>query len=45
MAFACASSGKTVEVNHPDAASLDRSVVGEIQTVPARTGDSARAWL
>lgn len=38
-------SGKMVEVNHPDAASLDRSVAGRIQTVPARTADSARARL
>lgn len=37
--------GNMVEVNHPDAASLDRSVIGEIEKVPAETGDSARARL
>lgn len=34
-----------LEVNHPDAASLDRSVVGEIDKVPAQTEESARARL
>lgn len=34
-----------VEVNHPDAASLDRSVVGEIERVPAHTEESASARL
>lgn len=34
--------GNMVEVNHPDAASLDRSVVGEIEKVPAKSRESAR---
>ncbi|MDN5698096.1 MAG: VOC family protein [Rubrobacter sp.] len=37
--------GNMVEVNHPDAASLDRSVVGEIEKVPANSQESARATL
>lgn len=37
--------GNMVEVNHPDAASLDRSVVGEIEKVSAQTEESARARL
>ncbi len=37
--------GNMVEVNYPDAASLDRSVVGQIEKVPAKSQESAKAKL
>ncbi len=37
--------GNMVEVNFPDAAALDRSVIGEIEKVPSETQESARAKL
>lgn len=37
--------GNMVEVNHPDAASLDTSVVGEPEAVPAHTDEAAKARL
>lgn len=37
--------GNMVEVNHPDAASLDRSIFGEIERVPAESEESAKATL
>ena len=37
--------GNMVEVNYPDAASLDRSVVGQIERVPAKSQESAKAKL
>lgn len=37
--------GNMVEVNYPDAASLDRSVVGEIQKVPAGEPPGARLYM
>ena len=37
--------GNMVEVNHPDAAALDRSVIGEIEKVPSKTQESAKAKL
>lgn len=37
--------GNMVEVNHPDATAVDRSVVGEIEQVPANSQESARARL
>jgi lactoylglutathione lyase len=37
--------GNMVEVNHPDAAALDRSVVGRIEKVPAKSQESAQARL
>jgi catechol 2,3-dioxygenase-like lactoylglutathione lyase family enzyme len=37
--------GNMVEVNWPDATTLDRSVVGEIEKVPVRTEEGARARL
>jgi catechol 2,3-dioxygenase-like lactoylglutathione lyase family enzyme len=37
--------GNMVEVNHPDAAALDRSVIGEIEKVPSKTQESAKAQL
>ena len=37
--------GNTVEVNYPDAAALDRSVVGQIEKVPVKSQESAKARL
>jgi hypothetical protein len=37
--------GNMVEVNYPRAAALDRSVIGEIEQVPAENRESARASL
>jgi lactoylglutathione lyase len=37
--------GNMVEVNYPDAATLDRSVVGYIEKVPAKSQESAKAKL
>lgn len=37
--------GNMVEVNYPDAAGLDRSVVGEIQKVPAGESAGARLYM
>jgi catechol 2,3-dioxygenase-like lactoylglutathione lyase family enzyme len=37
--------GNMVEVNHPDASALDRSVVVEIEKVPIETEEGARAEL
>jgi catechol 2,3-dioxygenase-like lactoylglutathione lyase family enzyme len=37
--------GNMVEVNYPDAAALDHSVVGQIEKVPARSQESAKAKL
>ncbi|MDP9475925.1 MAG: VOC family protein [Actinomycetota bacterium] len=38
-------SGNMVEVNHPDASALDRSVLGEIEKVPVETEEGAEAEL
>ena len=35
--------GNMVEVNYPDAAALDCPVVGQIEKVPAKSQESARA--
>jgi catechol 2,3-dioxygenase-like lactoylglutathione lyase family enzyme len=37
--------GNMVEVNYPDAAALEHSVVGQIEKVPARSQESAKAKL
>ena len=37
--------GNMVEVNCPDVAKLDRSVLGEIEKVPVETEEGARARL
>ncbi len=37
--------GNMVEVNYPDAAALDSSVVGQIEKVPAKSQESAKARL
>lgn len=34
-----------VEVNHPDVSALDRSILGEIEKVPVKTEEGARAEL
>jgi catechol 2,3-dioxygenase-like lactoylglutathione lyase family enzyme len=38
-------SGNMVEVNYPDATALNRSVVGQIEKVPAKSQDAAKARL
>jgi catechol 2,3-dioxygenase-like lactoylglutathione lyase family enzyme len=37
--------GNMVEVNYPDAAALDRSVIGEIEKVPAKSPEATKAKL
>lgn len=37
--------GNMVEVNQPEASALDRSVVGQIEKVPVKTEEGARAKL
>ncbi len=37
--------GNMVEVNWPDVTTLDRSVVGEIRKIEARTGEEPRLYL
>jgi catechol 2,3-dioxygenase-like lactoylglutathione lyase family enzyme len=37
--------GNMVEVNYPDGAALDRSVIGEIEKVPSKPQESAKAQL
>jgi catechol 2,3-dioxygenase-like lactoylglutathione lyase family enzyme len=37
--------GNMVEVNYPDAAALDRSVIGQIEKVPAKSQESTKAKL
>lgn len=37
--------GNMVEVNHPDAASLDTSVIGELEQIPTHTNEAVKARL
>ena len=37
--------GNMVEVNYPDATALNRSVVGQIEKVPAKSQEAAKARL